>query len=138
MPEVYAIPIPPAHPSKNDKPKCINKQHPLHTCIIQQYSVLKLLPVDVSIPPSPSIDPLLTLPLVSPSRWRFQVLAGGEKAVVQFIPRIDLVALSADPETAAARKAIRPPQRFFNPEEASFFFLSLIFFFFTLMMVYDM
>lgn len=48
-----------------------------------------------------------------------QVLAGGERAVVQFIPRIDLVALSADPETAAARKALRPPQRFFNPEEVS-------------------
>lgn len=39
--------------------------------------------------------------------------------MVQFIPRIDLVALSADPETAAARKLLRPPQRFFNPEEVS-------------------
>lgn len=43
--------------------------------------------------------------------------------MVQFIPRIDLVALSADPETAAARKALRPPQRFFNPEEVRWFAL---------------
>lgn len=42
---------------------------------------------------------------------------GGERAVVQFIPRIDLASLSADKETALARKALRPPQRFFNPEE---------------------
>ncbi|CAM9377024.1 unnamed protein product, partial [Discosporangium mesarthrocarpum] len=46
-----------------------------------------------------------------------EVHAGGERAVVQFIPRIDLAALSADPDTAAARKRIRPPQRFFNAEE---------------------
>ncbi|CAN0011203.1 unnamed protein product [Ectocarpus fasciculatus] len=46
-----------------------------------------------------------------------EVLAGGERAVVQFIPRIDLVSLSADAETRNARKSLRPPQRFFNPEE---------------------
>ncbi|CAM9836217.1 unnamed protein product, partial [Hapterophycus canaliculatus] len=46
-----------------------------------------------------------------------EVLAGGERAIVQFIPRIDLVSLSADAETVNARKALRPPQRFFNPEE---------------------
>ncbi|CAN0560423.1 unnamed protein product, partial [Ectocarpus sp. 12 AP-2014] len=50
-----------------------------------------------------------------------EVLAGGERAVVQFIPRIDLVSLSADAETRNARKSLRPPQRFFNPEEVRFF-----------------
>ena len=50
--------------------------------------------------------------------------------MVQFIPRIDLASLSADKETALARKALRAPQRFFNPEEASsrVFFFSFLFF----------